>query len=158
MAGAEDIDAIAHWMSDAEVARWLSSVPWPYTRGDARWFVEEFAAQSDDPHWAIDAGAGLIGVISVKPDLGYWLARPFHGRGYMSEAVSAVLQWTFDNGAEEVVSGHFPGNANSRSVLLKAGFGDSHRETVIRQADEAPQQLQRMVLPRAAWALRQPTV
>lgn len=145
--GEADIDAIAHWLSDVDVARWLTAVPWPYRRGDARHFVDTILP--GDPsslHWAIDAGAGLIGLISVKPDLGYWLGRPFHGRGYMSEAVTAVLAHARQIGETRVLSSHFPGNQASRKVLIKAGFQDTHRETVTRARDDERQQLQCMAL------------
>jgi ribosomal-protein-alanine N-acetyltransferase len=42
---------------------------------------------------------GLIGAISARHDqgiiIGYALARPFWGKGFMSEAVNAVVEWGF---------------------------------------------------------------
>ena len=146
-----DIDAIAHWLSDRAVAQWLTMVPAPYRRSDAEWFVHEYLPGRPGPVFAIDAGAGLIGVISLDPTLGYWLARPFHGRGYMTEAVRAVLGWSFDRGARRVLSGHHDGNGASRAVLLKAGFQDSGAETVTLRADGSQRRVRKLALAREDW-------
>jgi RimJ/RimL family protein N-acetyltransferase len=41
----------------------------------------------------------LIGAIAARPDqginLGYLLARPFWGQGFMNEALSAIVEWAF---------------------------------------------------------------
>lgn len=155
--GDTDIDAIAHWLSDRSVAQWLTMVPWPYGRRDAEWFVRDHLPARPGPVFAIDAGAGLIGVISLDPTLGYWLARPFHGRGYMSEAVRAVLGWSFDRGAHRIISGHHAGNAASRAVLLKAGFRDTDVETVTLRADSTPRTVQRLALAREDWEAAVPS-
>lgn len=55
--------------------------------------------------------------------LGYSLAKPCWGRGLMTEAVRAVLEWGFSDSALELVSAYcYPYNERSIRVLEKCGF------------------------------------
>jgi RimJ/RimL family protein N-acetyltransferase len=59
----------------------------------------------------------------VAPEIGYWLGRPFWGRGLATEAVSGALSWAKKAWRRRmVVSGHFADNPASGRVLEKAGF------------------------------------
>lgn len=84
--------------------------------------------------WAItlkgsDLPVGSIGVFpsscslaNGQPEIGYWLARPLWGKGYMPEAVRAVIDLCFARGAQHVWCAHAEGNDNSRRVIEKCGF------------------------------------
>lgn len=65
-------------------------------------------------------------------EVGYWLGRPFWGRGYMPEALSAVLTYAFDTLGERAVWGcHYKENAQSGRVMEKLGLhvvGESAHE------------------------------
>lgn len=124
---AADAAAIMAGVGDWDVAKWLAVVPHPYGAEDAREFIEEIVPRSG-PVWAIDDGA-LAGVISLGAELGYWLARDRWGRGYMTEAARAVVDWHFGRaGAGDVVSGYFDGNDRSGAVLCKLGFVETGTE------------------------------
>ena len=57
------------------------------------------------------------------PNLGYWLGRPYWGRGYITEAARGLLGRVFDAGLGDVVySGAFADNAASLRVQEKLGF------------------------------------
>ncbi|WP_322889047.1 MULTISPECIES: GNAT family N-acetyltransferase [unclassified Yoonia] len=148
---ASDSTAITDTLRNWDVTRWLSQVPFPYTLADADSFIEMVQHSPDDAHWAIDQGAGLIGLISVKPDLGYWLAQAYHRQGVMTEAARAVLTWYFTDQTAPVLSGYFAGNAASRAILTKLGFTDTHIETIMPVNADAPVALQRMELTWATW-------
>ena len=61
-------------------------------------------------------------------ELGYWIGRPFWGRGFATEAARAVVDRGFsDLGLEGVWAAYFDGNDRSRRVLDKLGF--SYLET-----------------------------
>lgn len=60
---------------------------------------------------------------SREAELGYWLARPLWGRGYMPEAGRALLEHAFvDLRLEAVWAGHYEGNVQSRRVMEKLGL------------------------------------
>ena len=64
-------------------------------------------------------------------DLGYALARPSWGRGYMTEALAAMVRCAFERKHVDVLAiGHFQGNHRSRRVIEKCGF---QYEGTIRQ-------------------------
>jgi [ribosomal protein S5]-alanine N-acetyltransferase len=55
--------------------------------------------------------------------LGYWIARPFAGRGIMPTALALVVDHCFgDAGLHRVEANIRPGNAASRRVVEKLGF------------------------------------
>ncbi|MBV9569386.1 MAG: GNAT family N-acetyltransferase [Hyphomicrobiales bacterium] len=117
-------------INDWEVMRWLASPPWPYALADMNlWISRSRAARNArrDADFAITLDGRPIGVIGlaglgIGPVLGYWLARPFWGRGYMSEAAEALLAQAFADGQSFVASGVLEGNAASLRVQEKLGF------------------------------------
>lgn len=85
-------------------------------------------------------GDKAIGAISLKMgddtdmteredecELGYWLGKPFWGRGYMSEAVKEILHHGFaDLGMSTIWCGYYDGNQKSKRVQEKVGFRYHH--------------------------------
>ncbi len=60
-------------------------------------------------------------------ELGYWLGKPFWGRGYMPEAVMELLRHAFEDlGMTTVWCGYYDGNYKSKRVQEKAGFVYHH--------------------------------
>lgn len=56
-------------------------------------------------------------------ELGYWIGRPFWGRGYMPEALRAVLEYAFDTlRVDAVWGGHYARNPQSGRVMAKCGL------------------------------------
>ena len=148
---AADINAA---LNQPDVPGWLTNVPYPYTLSDAEDFIRDIAQDPDDPHWAIDAGAGLIGVISIGRELGYWLNADHHGKGYMTEAARAVVTYHFTQTDADLHSGYHLGNAASCNVLTKLGFVDTIVEEQIKVATGKPVNIQRMVLTKDSWMNR----
>ena len=61
--------------------------------------------------------------ISGEYEIGYWIGVPFWGRGFIPEAVNALLDMAFSDMAQERVwCSHFDGNNKSRRVIEKCGF------------------------------------
>jgi ribosomal-protein-alanine N-acetyltransferase len=55
--------------------------------------------------------------------LGYWMGRPFAGRGLMTEAVGMVIPFAFETlGLHRIHAAFLPANVASRRVLEKNGF------------------------------------
>lgn len=100
--------------------------------------VESWRA-SESLHWAVEArDGGLIGYVNLhglEPENGYaettyFLSPEAWGRGYMTEALSAVLDHAFGGmGLWRVAADHFAGNDASGRVLERCGM---RREGVAR--------------------------
>lgn len=60
-------------------------------------------------------------------ELGYWLGKPFWGRGYMPEAATALLRRGFEElGMTTIWCGYYDGNEKSKRVQEKVGFKFHH--------------------------------
>ncbi|MGP6086183.1 GNAT family N-acetyltransferase [Antarctobacter jejuensis] len=138
----EDADWIAREIANPNVQRWLTSPPHPYRLEDAQEFVAKFSARAG--FRTIEHAGDPLGVISIEeaarfspdrpslPELGYWLRETAWGRGYATEAASALLDWHDRSTGGDVHSGYISGNRASASVLRKLGF--SPLETIRRRA------------------------
>ena len=148
-----DRDVIVRLLNDFDVSRWLTVVPYPYTADDFDTFLQYLKAGSVLEGLAIQAEDGVIGVIGIGKTLGYWLGKPFHGKGYMTEAATALIDWYFEtSGARVLRSGYFKCNAGSHGVLKKLGFQPTGRVlTEHSQAQGRDVPLIKVSLNRADW-------
>lgn len=138
-----DAGVIQVLADDAEIARNTLQIPHPYPPGEASKWIERAIL-------AASAGKILTLVLTAKPatladgipvdtalgtlslgfdwpnsrgELGYWLGTAYHGRGMMTEAVTALVRDSFDRlGLARVFAQVFSGNRASQRVLEKAGF------------------------------------
>ena len=126
-----DLDAIVAGVGDVAVSRLLARVPHPYRRSDGEaflTFVRASARTGSDLPLAIEHQGKLIGGISIdkiprRCELGYWIAKPVWGRGFATEAASAILEYGFGVLRLPLVrSGFFTANTGSRRVQEKLGF------------------------------------
>jgi aminoglycoside 6'-N-acetyltransferase len=129
----EDAEAFAAYRSVPEVARWQS---WdaPFSLEDARTKVAGFASGDPlQPGWfqyAIALDGLLIGDIGLntfdnlmQADLGYTLAPAYQGKGYATEAVSALLEQLFTERDLHRVSAECDArNTSSARLLERLGF------------------------------------
>jgi RimJ/RimL family protein N-acetyltransferase len=127
-----DVPAISRLVDDPGVARMTTGIPHPYPQDAAGAWVEQKSVGPGDGEavFALEtAGDGFVGVLGFEPaplgavEIGYWLGRPFWGRGLMTEAVRAAVAWAGGVwGKRWVRAGHFADNPASGQVLIKAGF------------------------------------
>ena len=128
----DDAGRIARFLNNFAVAGKLSTVPYPYSETDALWWLDrqDAASPPSSTPFALELpGEGMIGNCGFHPNaegkavLGYWLAEPFWNRGFMSEAVAAVIDWYFERtSAPTIRSGVFHFNKASLAVQRKLGF------------------------------------
>lgn len=104
-----------------ELARW-----WAERRAEANDPTKEFSlAVIERASGTMVGGAGLRPVAGDPAilDIGYTLAPAWHGRGYGTELVAALVDEGFRNrGGERIFATIFVGNHASRRVCEKAGM------------------------------------
>ena len=132
----EDWQGVLAGIADEGVVRNLARAPWPYSAEDARKFVS-MPIDPMFPRFLITRArdAQVVGCIGIDPledrndaiELGYWIARPFWGQGFATEAGAAALQIARTLGHEKVVASHFLDNPASGAVLRKLGFEPTGR-------------------------------
>jgi RimJ/RimL family protein N-acetyltransferase len=109
-----------------------------------------------------------VGAIALRHDLagiefgedevsiGYWLARPFWGKGYVPEAARELIRHAFEDlRAKAVWAGVFDGNERSERVLKKLGMR-RQRDVVqargeLARADEEAKEMHLSRLTREQW-------
>jgi RimJ/RimL family protein N-acetyltransferase len=135
-----DTDAVYRACQDPATQRWIGSLPVPYTREDARRFVEDITAgersSGQGLSVALDADGEYVGSAGLYvrpgrlgPEIGYTVAPWARGNGYAAETAAALARWAFDHGAARVHLYTDVGNAHSQVVARRAGFT---REGVVR--------------------------
>tara|TARA_R110002094_G_scaffold63662_1_gene73933 strand:+ start:1743 stop:2267 length:525 start_codon:yes stop_codon:yes gene_type:complete len=87
------------------------------------------AARNTDHVRAVEQDGELIGITGAHRqagkspfELGYWLAPHAWGKGLMTEAAGALMEWLEHRGEQGFVSGYFADNPASGRVLQKLGF------------------------------------
>jgi len=127
-----DAPRIAELANDFDVARMTCNLPHPYGREDALAYLAHVDSREPDSHAAFvieHPAEGPLGVLGFdargpgRTELGYWLGKPYWGRGFATEAARAALVWV--NRAwnrRAVTAQHFADNPASGEVLTKLGF------------------------------------
>ena len=135
-----DAGRIARFAADPDVARMVASWPLEMCPAVAEgWVLIRQARRATGVEkgaiFAIELpGEGLIGTIGAGPDkqgamsIGYWLGRPYWGKGYATEALRAVVKLAEGLGQGPVTAGYFIDNPASGRVLEKAGFSPTGEE------------------------------
>jgi RimJ/RimL family protein N-acetyltransferase len=155
---AEDAAALAAAIADEMVVRNLATAPWPYSLRDA----EAFLAQPRDPALPsllifersggeprLIGSCGLARRPSGAVEMGYWIARPYWGRGFATEAGRALIDIARTLRLAQLQAGHFLDNPASGRVLEKLGFeavGITAPRMSCARGTEAPARLFRLML------------
>jgi len=154
----EDAPALAAAITDEAIVRNLSAVPWPYGMRDA----EAFLASPRDPvlpfflilertesEPRVIGACGLGRRPSGSVEMGYWIARPYWGRGFATEACEALIEIARTLGFPSLEGSHFVDNPASARVLEKLGFeplGIVAPRMSCARGEEVPARLMRLEL------------
>lgn len=140
----DDIINIFTLGGDVDVAS-TTGLPHPYTEERAKEFVEKqarvykdgecinFAICAKDKDSAMDIGSEigkLMGVIGLylnlankRSELGYWLGKPFWGKGITFESAKAVIKYGFkDLQLNRIYANHVTRNVASGRIMKKLGM------------------------------------
>ncbi|MBI1900449.1 MAG: GNAT family N-acetyltransferase [Planctomycetia bacterium] len=132
-----DAPAFLKYCNDRDIYRTTLRIPLPYTEKDAQSFLDFVAETTEKNGRPVNlairhAGGELIGCIGLgehvvgtshRAEMGYWIARPFWGRGIATAAVAAMCGYAFGELKLAKLTGHvFSFNPASSRVLEKNGF------------------------------------
>ena len=120
---------VAALANDRRIAENVARIPHPYKVSDAEAFIAGANVAGGEAVFMITLRDGSVigacGVTALEPtpELGYWLGVPYWGKGYATEALHAVIDYTFtDLGHAALQAGARVTNPASRRVLEKCGF------------------------------------
>jgi RimJ/RimL family protein N-acetyltransferase len=129
----EDAPALARYADNRKI--WSSlrdAFPHPYRLEHAGEFIRRVSAAAPRTVFAIATESEAVGSIGLMPgqdvhrftaELGYWLAEPYWGRGIVTAAVRAMVEYGFAELAlRRIYAEPYAGNAASVRVLEKAGL------------------------------------
>lgn len=126
-----DAPRMAHFMREPQIARMSSSIPpiQPDIGAEGFILIQQARAPLKREHsFAIELpGEGFIGgggahLGKSDVEIGYWLGKPYWGRGFGGEVACALANFAAALNAGPVIAYHFHDNPASARVLEKAGF------------------------------------
>ncbi len=129
----DDVDPITAACQDAELQRRVP-IPVPYLREHAVGYVHSWVesgwASGTSCTWAIRVDgrfAGVVGLDNIhegEATIGYWAVASERGRGILSEAIPAVLDFGFSDvlGLARIQWNAYAGNLASARVAQKCGL------------------------------------
>ena len=129
----EDANAIASQLNDKDILRMTSTLPHIYFGLCADFWITQaianrkrktsYAYVIDIPEHGLSGAVELFENENKDWEIGYWLAKHLWGKGFMSEAVKAVLNETIACLEPEYITAEaFTDNIASVRVLEKLGF------------------------------------
>ena len=132
----DDVDAMVAGCNDVDVARWIPTIPHPYTPEDALAFIRG-EVRDDHTAFAIEVGGRVVGGVGLGLDehehratMGYWVAADARGHGFCTRALRLLTRYALEDLAVQRVDLITdPANAASQRVAENVGF---QREGVLR--------------------------
>lgn len=158
----DDLDRLVELAGNFEVVRWLARLPYPYRRQDGADFIAAVGGGLSDSGELVYAMAdpdddsimGALGLIldGAQAELGYWLGRPYQGRGYAREAVRAALELGFGAlGLGRIYADVQAANIRSRHLLEQLGFRHAEDASIYLMVERRYVMGPRYVLTRPEW-------
>jgi RimJ/RimL family protein N-acetyltransferase len=154
--------------SDPGVARMTRGIPCPNPPIAAEGWILLRLARAPlgvEQNFAIERpGEGLIGAVGAFLrscgdqggwEIGYWIGRPYWGRGYATEAMSALLTFMRERRMAPIHACHFADNPASGRMLEKLGFsatGDIRPGFSLARGGNAPTRFMALPTPDRAAA------
>lgn len=129
-----DADDLQKLINDQYIASTTFNLPYPYGLEDAiEWLAkrEEDYKETGSPQFAITfKNEEFIGGIGLRVnkqhengEIGYWIGKPYWGKGYCTEAAYAVVKYGFDVlNLNRIHATHMTRNPASGRVMQKIGM------------------------------------
>jgi len=132
LADAQEVQRLA---GDRDVASTTLRIPYPYKDGMAEEWIgshTDKCAKGEGVSLAVtlrDAGT-LVGAVGLeickdhlRAELGYWIGKPYWGKGFATEAARALVGYGFEVlGLNRIHAQHLVRNPASGRVMIKIGM------------------------------------
>lgn len=131
----DDAARVVELAGEHDVAKMTLNIPHPYPPESAVGFIEgSIEAWKNEERFAFaitdKVSNTFMGVIGLHPEqrhkramVGYWIGKPYWGKGYMTEALKRVIQFAFeDRDLNRVEAAYHIDNPASGRVMEKAGM------------------------------------
>jgi ribosomal-protein-alanine N-acetyltransferase len=131
----EDASDVQRMCGAREIAAATLTIPHPYPDGAAEAWIAGHAdaygsGRSLELAIVLRADGALVGAVGLgferehrRAELGYWIGVTYWGRGYATEAASALVEHGFAvEGLNRIYAFHFANNPASGRVLQKIGM------------------------------------
>ena len=132
---AKDIPSITAYADNPNISKMTLNLPYPYFEKDAIFWINMSNQGFQNKNKYIfgvflQSTAEFIGGIGLhlneqydRAEIGYWIAEPFWGKGYCSEAVSLILNFGFNElKIHKIYASHLIGNPASGKVMINNGM------------------------------------
>jgi len=142
----DDATALVKHANNPRIAANLrDGFPYPYSLADAKKWLNMLGDNKEDVILAIEihgessGGIGLHGLKDVyryNGEIGYWLSEKHWGKGIMSDAVSAMVEYAFTRmPLLRLFACIYENNPSSMRVLEKNGFRHEaiHKKAVMKE-------------------------
>ncbi|MEN4759544.1 GNAT family N-acetyltransferase [Chryseobacterium sp. C39-AII1] len=137
----EDLPLVVEYMQDKEYSDYTSTIPYPYRKEDGDFWLklvrEAFASKKGYTFAIRDTSGKIIGAIGLhdeghdKAEMGYWMAKSFWNKGYVTEAAKAIVDFGFNElNFNKIFAIHFPHNPASGKIMQKIGM---QQEAILKQ-------------------------
>ncbi len=128
-----DAPNLVRWLNDSVIFENTLEIPKPYLLKHAKQFIEKNLRQYKQKKpvgigYVIDIRGRAVGAVGFsfrgrKGEIGYWLAKPYRGKGIMSEALQLFVDHLFATYKLKKIEGFIlVHNSASGRVLEKVGF------------------------------------
>jgi [ribosomal protein S5]-alanine N-acetyltransferase len=150
-----DVGSLVMLLNNFNVTRMTGRIPYPYSASDATDFVENCQQSAD--RWRLvildKVTNTLLGGVGVRcEELGYWIAESDWGKGFASEAASAVVSDVFLRGKQKQITARWrTDNPASGRVLDKLNFVRVGTEMCTSQASGESLTIVETVLRKKSW-------
>ena len=143
----EDVPEVTALVGERDIASTTLAIPHPYKASMAEeWIMKHRpsykSGEAVDYAIVIRNSEILVGAIGLriskehrKAELGYWIGKPFWGRGFATEASQKMIQFGFmELDLNRIYATHFVRNPASRRVLRKIGmdFEGRRRQDILK--------------------------
>lgn len=130
-----DADTLEQLINDYDIARTTLHIPYPYPKGSAVAFIQhraDVAKRGDGYSFAIidkesQAFMGSVGMNTDRKnnrsELGYWLAKCYWNRGFVTESAKRIIQFGFEElHLNKIYAAAMTMNPASSQVMKKIGM------------------------------------